>query len=702
MKRHTISSVWAGASAGLLLLTAAHGQLPLQSVTRVPKAEIQRHADEIDRILATALAAREATPNPVIDDATFVRRAYLQIVGRIPTAAESEAFLASRERDKRTALVDRLLDSPGHFSHEFHFWADLLRARTRLQTRVSGEPFLQWIKESLLEDEPYDEMVYQMLTAAGPAHQRDNGATGYLMRDLEMPEDSMSNTLRVFAGTRMECAQCHNHPFDKWTQKQFFEMAAFSGGIRYRLELAQTDAGRKLGQLRTEMLAEHGREAQRAVQQLLLPASLGLTGTGTGLVRLPNDYQYEDAKPNQPVVAKSAFGDEADLHVRMPTSTPRNARPVRGRANRAPLGPEVGSRQAFADWLISPENPRFALVIANRMWKRVAGAGLIEPVDDLKDDTVAVVPELMDHLARMVVQLRYDLRQFQRVLFHTQFFQREVAAADGSEGNAFLPVGPQLRRLSAEQIWDSMMTLVLPDLDATLAPPGARAEEVYRNYERVLRAEPEELRAMIEETVLRFTKPEEYRAMLRERQTVAQKQRQEERAELQRRAGPLLRQLSIARQKGDDATVQRLLAELRKLGADIPGERRRNPAQFARASDLPSPAPASHLLQMLGQSDRDQVDNANLEANVPQVLTLLNGFLDERPQAQRSGGVLDQLLAAAKTPDDKVRTAYLSLLSRKPTAAELTLWRAELQRGEDGLRDLVWVLLNSHEFRFLR
>jgi hypothetical protein len=685
------------------LAAAAVAQAPQRSVAVVPRAEIAAQAAEIDRLLATALTAAQQQPNRIVDDATFVRRAYLQIAGRIPTADEARAFVADRRSDKRAELIDRLLDSPGHLSHEFHFWADLLRARSRLAQRVSGEPFLHWLKEALAADLPYDEMVRQMLTANGPAHQRDNGATGLLLRDLEMPEDSMANTLRVFAGTRLECAQCHNHPFDKWTQRQFFEMAAFSGGMQYRLNPEQSELGRKLRELRTKLVQEHGREAQRALGQILQPATLGIVGTGTGIVRLPNEYRYDDAKPGQPVAAKPAFAPDSSLEVSIPAAAQRGARPApRGRQNRAPVGPQIGSRAALSDWLTARDNPRFALVIANRFWKRVAGVGLIEPVDDLRDDTVAAIPELMTYLERLVLDLRYDLRQLQRVLLHTQFFQREVAAEADAEAGVAAFVGPALRRMTAEQIWDSLLVLTIPDVDATLRPPGARAEEVYTAFERLTQGSDEQLEALAEEAILRYTKPDEFRAMQRERVAAQQRARAAEQAEKQREARPLLRDLATARRNRDQGEIDRLTAALRRLGVDVPGERRRDPAQVARASDLPSPAPPNHLLHMFGQSDRDQVDGANQEANVPQVLTLLNGIADQRA-ASDAGSVLSRLLAGAKSADERVRAAFLAMLARQPTGAELASWRSELQaRPEQAAADLIWVLLNSHEFRFVR
>jgi hypothetical protein len=647
--------------------------------------DLGQAAAEIDRLIEARLAAEQQKPNPLVDDATFLRRAYLQIVGRIPDAEEAQAFLQQKGRDRRTELVDRLFASPGHDSHEFHWLADLLRARSRLMRQTSGEPFVHYLKQSIAQDKPFDVLVREMLTASGPAGQRGNGATGYLLRDLGMPEDSTANTLRVFLGTRLECAQCHNHPFDKWTQRQFYEMNAFLGGLQYRSGFEQSEAGMRLREVARELAQEHGQQAQAALRRLAIPAAVGLRGAGTGLARLPDTYKYDDARPNEPIAAKTIFGRPVALDVQAPPP-PQRRRPARG----GPVGRDVDSRAAFADWLVASDNPRFALVLANRLWKRTFGVGLIEPVDDLKDDTQASHPELLRYLEQLIVQLDFDTERFQRVLMRTKLFQRASCAWEPG-GAPFLFAGPLLRRMTAEQVWDSLLTLVVPDLDATLRPPGARAEEVYRAYERLSQASAEDLAAEVEAQVLRQKDPEKFRALQRERF-----------AAREREVRPLVRELALAQRRGDEAVVTRIRSELQKLGVPVPGERRRGGAdELVRASDLPSPAPPNHLLAQFGQSDRDTVEAAHQEATVPQVLTLLNGFVDQR--VFEPGSVLRRRLAAGKDDADRLRAAYLSILNRAPDAKETALWRGELaQRGDAAVRDLVWVLINSNEFRFVR
>ena len=146
---------------------------------------------------------------------------------------------------------------------------------------------------------PYDELVSALITSDGPALERGNGATGYYLRDRGMPEDNMSNTVRIFLGTRLECAQCHDHPFDAWTQKDYFRMVAFTGGVKTQLESYNSPQAREVRQLVNKLPQGQRQKVRRALQ----PLNLGVAGGGTGLARLPEDYQYDDGEPNEIVTA---------------------------------------------------------------------------------------------------------------------------------------------------------------------------------------------------------------------------------------------------------------------------------------------------------------------------------------------------------------------------------------------------------------
>jgi hypothetical protein len=668
-------------------------QRPARTVESVrPLTQVQQDAARLDALLLRGLQKRGEQPLPVVDDATFVRRAYLGIAGRIPTLAETERFLADQAADKRAVLLDRLLDAPGRSSHFANFWFDLMRLKSR-QQNLSGEPFAHWLRQAIQQDRPYDAIVRDLLTASGPAHEQGNGATGMLLRDPNMPHDAMANALRLFLGTRMECAQCHNHPFDHWTQKDFYGMAAFFGGLRYRDENALPN----LVGLRTELAAVDDRVRQQALQ-LVRRMNQGLDGNGTGVEKLPSDYKYDDGKPGNPVLADTIFGADVKLKYAESKKKEGQRQTARERARNRDAAPEVDSRRAVADWMTSAKNPMFAKVIANRMWARTFGAGLVDPVDDWKKDTEAVHPELLAQIEKLMIDVDFDLRQFERVLVHTQLFQRATPEQDVPAGQPVTFRGPLLRRMTAEQMWDSLLTLVFADIDDRLRPLDERAKPVYDQYAEVKQADAKELLAMVQERRGAAMPPRQQEQRRQEELRAAMQKDKD----LQQRAQPLVRELQQARRAGNQARVAELAQQLEQMGLPL-GQRaaRGREGDLLRASDLAQPAPPNHLLRQFGQSDRETVDSASSVATVPQVLTLLNGFLDQRVLEGQSA-----LRAALETAPDgarRVRIAFLSTLSREPSEAETADWRKAIAiHGEAVIKDLVWVLCNSNEFRFVR
>lgn len=441
--------------------------------------KVSAAAAEIDALLAKDWAANNLTPNAPADDSVFVRRIYLDVVGRIPTSREAEEFLASSEAGKRAALIDKLLGSEGYVQNYFHYWADVLRVQSKGQR--TGPAYVHFIKDALRSNKPYDVFVREMVAGDGKAW--SDGAIGYYTRDRGMPLDNMASTLRVFLGTRIECAQCHNHPFDKWTQRQFYEMAAFTYGVEIR------DSGSSFTGGISDLLREQGLaipttfkkpewpkspnteadrqafwaeldrvgQARRAAEEYLLqaehlynqamraPRGPGrypkVTFDEKRKLTLPPDYQYDDAEPNSVVKPAAIMGHAL---------TPR---------------PGESRVQAYARWLANSDNDRFNKVVVNRLWKKAFGLALIEPLDDLTDTTTAVNPELLSHLEKLMVRLNYDMKAFLSILFNTSTYQRQASHEEVDPGTAFHFTGPQLRRMTAEQMWDSFVTLINPNPD---------------------------------------------------------------------------------------------------------------------------------------------------------------------------------------------------------------------------------------------
>ncbi len=408
------------------------------------------------------------TPNASATDEVFVRRVYLDLAGRIPTAQETLAFLDLKAQEKRAALTTDLLARESYVSHFYNFWADVLRFKSTYINTANVVPaaYAKWIKESLRSNKPYDQFVRELLSAKGLAW--ENGAIGYFQRDPEMPLDNMALTSRVFLGTRIECAQCHDHPFDKWKQTEFYHLAAYTYGnksVQEALSGVRDAFKRREDVIREDFFAEKksandgGKEAEKrrdermaamefrpvlniirqGIGQLLSPVGLGRE---KAMLKLPHDFKEPDGKPGDVMKPATLFGPAAEV------------------------APDGDAAAAFAKWVASPENPRFTRVIVNRLWKTMFGAPLTESFDDLKDGRTPAVPELEAYLEKLMVAQHYDMKAFIAVIANTKAYQAAVSSEELEPGKPYHFPGPLLRRMTAEQVWDSLVALASYEPDA--------------------------------------------------------------------------------------------------------------------------------------------------------------------------------------------------------------------------------------------
>ena len=660
--------------------SAVEGDTPKPRLHPLTDDEVTKAAATIDRLILADLTTNKQVPNGPIDDYTFMRRAFLTIIGRIPTVAEAAGFNQSAEKDKRAKLLTWLQEQPGRIHHDYTWWADLLRISTRLGDRYPGNAYVDWIKQQIKANRPYDQVAKALITAEGPALARGNGATGYYLRDAGMPLDNMANTVQVFLGTRIQCAQCHDHPFDKWTRKEFFELAAYTDSV----EVSRNVKG--LAQY-TKKLKEDGgaKEIRDALRMLGDTVALSVKGGDKAAIDLPKDYQYQDAKPGQKVTAKTIFGSAGSV----------------GKGDRA--------KQVYADWMTSPDNQRFTQVIANRTWKRAFGVGVIEPVDNLIDKTEATNPELMAFLTKLMISVDYDLLRFQRILYQTDAWQRSSSSPDSIGTEPYRFSGPVQRRMTAEQLWDSLLVLGVPDLDQRV---GESAERLYKFYEDNKDKDAKELFALATDLGERRSKlraiDTETRAL---REVIANAKNKEDLEP--RKAKARIKELNEAREQLADQTEPGRMVVFKKNG--------KGPDQFVRADELPSPAPNGHFLRTFGQSDRDIIEAANSSPATTQALTMLNGFVDKELLKERS--VLYQEMLKPQDMGGKVDVLFLAILTRPPSPTERELGKQEIAHallsfrkdnkagmGSDvakesakaALHNLAWVLVNSNEFLFVQ
>lgn len=677
---------------------------PRASAKSVKHEEIVKISDQIDSLVLAKLKDEGIDQNPLASDEIFLRRIYLDVVGRIPTLQETKAFLDSKSKTKRADLIDELLDSYGFVSHQFNFLADVLRVQTRAN-RVVGQPYIDFIKDSLESNMPYDEFVVELLSAEGKMLDPESRAVGYYLRDLNMPEDNMSNTVRVFLGTRLECAQCHDHPYDKWTQRDYFEMVAFTGGINYGqgkkdiLKNLNAKEKQKLQEMR-----ESKDEGYFRLRRYLSTSQMGIFGSGTGLARLPEGFMGSDGEENEIVVGKTMFEKEALVDAVVPNSTKsksKQKKKARGQKN-IKGAKDVGSRKAYAQWLTSEENPRFATTIANRLWKQAFGMALIEPVDVIEDNTEASNEELMAYLTDVMIELQFDRKQFLRAIYNSRSYQSVATATDVLEPLTHAFNGPLVRRMSAEQIWDSLLALTVPDTDR-------RANE-----------DSNTRMGKINELIAAFSNGEEgaldnlldfVSANSKEKGGMfnAAKQAAKNRGrEMRDTMRSLNRKIRDAQKSGNDVRVKSLMLEraekVQTLKSDISGK-------YSRASELVSPAPAGHFLRQFGQSDRDQIENSNRDPAVPQILSMMNGMIEKQIVKDPNTVLMSNLLKMQASQGgrrytdraDPINTIFLTMLNREPTRSERRQWGSDIRSDfKSAYGDLIWTLANSNEFIFLK
>ncbi len=351
-------------------------------------------ATKIDAFLASSWKANEITPAPRSSDAEFHRRAWLDLAGVAPTVAGSRQFLADESEDKRERLVDRLLQSPQHADHMAAIWNEILLppdAQTQLEQRENVASLHRWLREQFYNNVPYDHLVGSFLTAGGAA---DSGPAIFYTSHAVQPEKLAAATSRIFLGLQLQCAECHDHPYDRWTQRDFWRFAAF---------FSQLERDESRGARNPIIEDRPGRE-----------------------VTLPETETV--MSPRYPGVSDP------------PERDPRGIR-----------------RRQLTIWLASRDNPYFARAAANRVWGQLFGRGLVEPVDAMDADNQPSHPELLAFLADHLIRLRFDLRQFYATVARTSAYGRSSAvdAPERPPHDSFAAMS--VKTLTAEQIYNSLV-----------------------------------------------------------------------------------------------------------------------------------------------------------------------------------------------------------------------------------------------------
>ncbi|MCW8130819.1 MAG: DUF1549 domain-containing protein [Planctomycetota bacterium] len=610
----------------------------------------------IDRYVLEKLQENKLEPSGVCSDEEFCRRAFLDIVGMIPTPFELRNFLNDRSSLRRQRLVENLLKDPRYGNKWAVVWGDLLREHSngrRQEGTVRGS-FRDWIKDALNDNVPYNKFVTDLICANGRAE--DNGAVNFFLRDENDRVETVNMVSNVFMGSRMACAQCHDHPFDKWEQKDFHSLMAFlNPRTSVQLDQAASLANLKNARVPADIMAILKPYIEKAEKEVEaeddnggamgamgnmngggMGKNMARKGGGLNLRQVEQEVEKklgrEKAERLRQIFQGSQIRKVVERPIgdyRMPTegdSADKRAKnsgeivePVFPWDPELKAAPRASRREALAKFVT--ESRRFAEVQVNRVWQQIFGRGIVDPVDDFREKNPPTHPELLKFLADEFVRAKFDNKALIKLILTSSTYERSsVPTASNKEDTQYYS-HYRIRRMTAEQIFDSILV-------ATGRTDG-------------------------------------------------------------------LAELGKPRQ-----AVQAMDAGGGRKGGAPKG------AKVDWAVDLPTPARNGTFMNLFNQPDREQiVTERDRSGSISQALELLNGQAINGAVQAKPGTLSRELLDAKKDGIAIATELYLSTLSRYPTKQELDVAKIVLRGAppeEQTVEDFHWALLNTREFMFVK
>ena len=379
----------------------------------IPVESLPPSTNFIDDLVFGKLKTLGIPPSPVCDDSTFIRRVSLDITGRLPTADQAREFIASAAPGKRDRLIDQLLASPGYGDYFGNKWAMVLRNQRVPTSLPVSFRFHDWVRRSLQKNMPFDQFVRSILAASGDVEV--NPAAAWYTR-VSNPTSQLEDTAQLFLGLRIQCARCHHHPFERWSQNDYFGFQAFFSQVGLR----PNAKGLRNGDV-------YHRGGQATARNPRSQEALKPTGLGGEPLDIP---PYEDP------------------------------------------------RHALVDWMARPDNPFFARALVNRYWKHFFGRGIVDPEDDMRVTNPPSNPELLDGLARHFLDSGFDLKDLVRTICRSRTYQlssepNEYNASDRQNFSSFYP-----RRMNAEPLYDAINQVAGTNVNFAGMPAGTRAVEL--------------------------------------------------------------------------------------------------------------------------------------------------------------------------------------------------------------------------------
>lgn len=382
--------------------------------------------NHIDRHVNAKLRKMKILPSDLCSDAEFIRRVSLDLTGLPPSSSRVREFLADQRADKREKAIDELLASNEYTEFWANKWADLLQSSSENLGVKSVWQYRSWIRKAIAENKPYDQFVREVLLAEGSAY--ENPAANYY-RVLREPGKIAEDVSQTFLGVRFNCNKCHDHPFERWTQNQYYEFAAYFSRVAF-----------KKGPLGSNVIKFDAGGTQHVHAEEVL-------------------YHNAAAEVSHPRNGKT-------IHPKVPFGHP--AEPIE----------DEDRRKAFVNWLASKENPLFAKAMANRVWSYFFGIGIIEPVDDIRAGNPPTNPALLEALTSEFIASNFDLRKLMRTICTSRTYQLSFVPNKWNADDTVNFSHARPRRLSAEQLYDAVSFVTGAKRQFSGLPKGMRAVEV--------------------------------------------------------------------------------------------------------------------------------------------------------------------------------------------------------------------------------
>jgi len=382
----------------------------------------------IDELITAKLQRTKTLQSELCTDAEFLRRVYLDLTGLPPTSDQVRAFLAdSRDtRVKRDEIIERLVRSEEYVDHWTNKWADLLQVNSKFLGGDGAKAFHSWIRNQVADNVPYDRFVHQILTASGST--KTNPPASYY-KILRTPEETMENTTHLFLGIRFNCNKCHDHPFERWIQDQYYETAAYFAQVGLKKDPASGD----------KTIGGSAVESGKPLYEVVYDMDQGeVTHVRTGAVT-PPQFPYPAT-----------------------THTPEGA----------------SRREQLADWITAPDNPYFARSYVNRIWAYLMGTGLIEPIDDIRAGNPPSNPELLNRLTKDFIDSGFNVRRLVRFICKSRAYQLSIKTNVWNEDDNINYSHAIARRLPAETLYDTLHQVTGSLSNFPNLPPGIRAEQL--------------------------------------------------------------------------------------------------------------------------------------------------------------------------------------------------------------------------------